>query len=216
MEVLEMIVHINIFRHCSHLSEQDQRFSNELDFATIRHIIEAFDPYSWAVRVSDFDRTRPQTIDDQATDAELSALTSVATCYQAAAYLYLLLAPAAPIDARVQTALRVAYRTAIRHFRLLFFTASTDYAAPLESQLWKCVTWPLLISTYASIHTESWEESESYNEVYEDLEALEEATSFLGPGPISDAARVMVRLQTRKREIRRDEGNFKFRYMILI
>ena len=156
--LLHAIVEINILRTSIHHNKttRDHEDATHYKLATLLRTIESFDAERWAAKVSSFGRIRPERDLDSMSVASIICLTSLAICYKSAALLYLFFsnttACSTPERARQQQIVRAAKHTLTQHAQLLLSKASqTHNDGPLHTQLWKFITWPLVILSYVCV-----------------------------------------------------------------
>ena len=157
LPVLLTIVRTNILRGRSNEIHTKGRIglSSGFDFETLLSTIQAFDSERWALRVSAFGRARPETAENAIPVAGLICLASLASCFKAAAILYLVLSTSpdrALRDPQFRQIVHSARYTLNQHLRLLLKQgrngADMGCDGPLQTQLWKFVGWPLFVSAY--------------------------------------------------------------------
>ena len=138
-------------------------------FVSILQELEDFDTLSWANKVAMYGWAHPQRSSDCASTACLLGWSALAACYKSAALLYLLLSCNASPGYSESTASKV-FSTKLmlsRYIKLLFDSRNTDPGSPIESQLWRFLGWPMMVSVYVRMGWGLGEES-----VGEEIERL--------------------------------------------
>lgn len=110
--------------------------------------LKDFDCTAWAIRMAHLKMAYPLLEASAAPCSSLDGLASVAECYRSAALLYLLLSCGpSSVDVTLDQ-VRLIGATLHREIHRLFSKASEHWHKPLDTQLWKFVTWPLVMAAY--------------------------------------------------------------------
>lgn len=147
------------------------------EFSKIRETIESFDAQSWTIQVLQRGKTLPQRAEDCPSAANVSAFTSLTLCYKSAAFLYLLLSFTSSQGEPLPQTVHYAKQVLDEQSSLIFIASDrSDEDGPLHTQLWKFLTWPLMISVYACV---GWDIGLDIEDANTELDRLErKATTF--------------------------------------
>ena len=197
--LLEAIIHFNIFR--SEFKRGLIVSAGQDDtaiFVTIIRMVRDFDPASWAEYVVPKNLPRPLTPDFEASESYTQAITgwtALATCYQSAALLHLLLSLDQTHSQNAQFLIYDAKRILSQQIRYLFQIAQTGLDAPIQAQLWKFIIWPLTISAYVKAGWDIGEQS-----VETEIKRLRMTSVAVGARSLHDAAELMESIVRRRAE----------------
>lgn len=115
--------------------------------------IQAFDTESWATRTLDQGIVRPHRSEHHPSPRSVEAWSALALCHKFVTLLYFLIS--FPLDYGMEKQKQEKEQAACvssdlsNLIQLLFSMAESDSDAPVETQLWKFINWPILISIYA-------------------------------------------------------------------
>ena len=196
--LLQAIIRTNILRvRCQEVSSaMDKQSSYAIDVKDIIHTVIAFNAEFWAeVPCSNLTNPVPE--------AAIAAWASLALCYKSATLVYILLSspvqPSLPYE-DIGSLVVSAKHALTTHIHTLFDLASHSHTAPIQSQLWKFIIWPLVISAYVRIAFDLGDESIDF-----EIHRLETTAVALGARSLSDAAKLMRGIGKR-RALEKDMG----------
>jgi hypothetical protein len=171
-------------------------------FDDIQESIAQFDPLPWVTRILNYGSSFPRPAAALFfAEEDTAAIISLTLCHQAAVMLYLYLSCSPGISNQETDPHLISPTHQILTTNLSKFLArsSLDTEGPIHTQLYKFVTWWLVIAAYARV---GWvlgaAEDVLEGDADQDLERLRFAASTIGSRPLIEAAGVM--------EIRETEG----------
>jgi hypothetical protein len=191
LDLFQSIVDVNRLRlRCSqHDLSPDESFAIACEFNRIEKAISTFNPSKWALRVLAYGTVQPQPISTLPSKQDITAMTTLALCQQAAAILYLYLScspnPALEI-------LDTTHRTLKANLVDLLSQASSNTEAPLYTQLYKCAVWPLFVAAYAKF---GWDVGGRADDDTQDLNRLRTVAKMIQSRPLAVAADVLEKVK---------------------
>lgn len=147
--------------------------------ASLLERISGFDDVAWACKVSGYGIARPQRPSESPSALQIAAWSSLANCYKYSTLLYLVCSFHFPEKGGKQSSnAKIEHvRTSLEmELRNLFSKASLDSDGPTETQLFKLVNWPILMSLKCTLNMWSDRTSEIPQEDLNRLGMIAEAT----------------------------------------
>ncbi|KAK4505841.1 hypothetical protein PRZ48_003806 [Zasmidium cellare] len=192
-QMIQAIAKANILR--ASLSNSSTTMDEELcaKIEDLSDFIQQFDATKWAISVSDFGKTLPQKAEDCLDERDAIALSSYASCYQSATLQYFLLSCTTPLTPQDRWRVHLASQTLSQHLRSLFSSATLDQEGPLHTQLWKLLSWPILVGIYVGLGFRISEE-----EVDAHLERLHKISSVAGLVRSMDITKFVHRIKAQR------------------
>lgn len=192
--LLQSTTEINRLRmQCSrHNLSPDESFDIANEFSRIHKVISTFNPSQWATRILSYGTVRPQPLRTLPSEKDIVAMTTLALCQQAATTLYLHLCcnPAPQLHF-----LDTNHQNLTANLVDLLSQASADTEAPLYTQLYKCVVWPLFVAAYAKV---GWNVGGSGDGDTEDLDRLRTVAKKIQSRPLGVAAEVLEKVKVER------------------
>ena len=130
-------------------TDEDERLRYEL--ADLLRLIIDFDPYKWASQVAEPGMTGPLRAEQCASLRATKAWAHLALCYKSATLLYFVFSFFREHEVEGEIWTRKAYEMLDKHSQILCSMADPDPDAEVETQLWKFLNWPLLVSIHVSV-----------------------------------------------------------------
>jgi hypothetical protein len=190
VKLLQAVVHANVLRHCAK-DPNVLKGKPVRSYEAVWQDVETFDAHAWAVHISKYGRTEPKNPEQLESDPDIAALTSMAVCFQCAAHLYIILGRANPNINRFTLAiLQSTQQVLADQISFLFSMADEDCYGPLPTQLWRLVTWPLVISVYARYGCGIGGDSSVKH-----IEMLKKMSNILGSRPMGDAVDAIKKME---------------------
>ena len=185
-------------------------------FEAILASIEAFDPNAWAARFANCRRVLPPRESDCASTSVVEALVLLGSCYKSAALIYLALSFQPLHNAvSIREWILPAGRYLFDQVRSILDIASTDTEAPLHQQVWKLITWPMVVSMYARV---GWDCIAGHGKSGRDR--VRSAALSMASRPLLQATQLMDELETRRGSQHTApwtwDSGFKYRYAFAI
>lgn len=151
-ELLQHIIRISAFRFHNSRQARPRSLLRFEAIAKLQSGITSFDNESWTRRIVDLGTHRPLRADDVASEASVDAWCLLADCYKQATLLYLLLSVSQEFDSDVKgPEIEAVYAALAAQVEALFSIADGDPDAAIETQLFKLVNWPILMSLSVSV-----------------------------------------------------------------
>lgn len=125
--------------------------TTSFSYTSLLDELNGFDSAAWASRISHLGLSYPVQVSNVAPCSSTEGLSSVAECFRSAALVYLILSCNTVIEEGDMDTVRCACKVLLTNVNELFDKASQDWNTPLDTQLWKFVTWPLVVAAYAWI-----------------------------------------------------------------
>lgn len=149
VEVFQAVARTSELRRQQALSRKSTHVGEISQFDKVLNDLHAFDCESWAYRLANLGCAHPLIASSMAPCSSTAGLASVAECFRSAALLYLHLSCSNPADPDTLTQALVASQSLHHEASSLFAKSSDNFDGPLDTQLWKFITWPLVIAAYA-------------------------------------------------------------------
>lgn len=202
--ILQFIVRTNILRSSRQAwrvsrepatSFHEQLFLNE--FSELLAALEAFDVRAWTSEVLSRGQILPQQVEDCPSSADVYAFTSLTLCFKSAALIYLVLSSAHSYSEPLLEVARFAKQVVDEQSSLLLTAADrNDEDGKLHTQLWKFLTWPLVISVYAQV---GWGIGLEIESADAELDRLEKTARDFGLGRLLTAIKQMRKIRVQRR-----------------
>ncbi|KAF2162112.1 hypothetical protein M409DRAFT_27492 [Zasmidium cellare ATCC 36951] len=192
-QLIQAIARLNILRASLNHRSTNGDESLRLELTDLSDMIQEFDATKWAISVSDLGKTLPRKAEDCLEERDAMALSSYASCYHSATLLYFLLSCATPLTPQDKVRVHVACQTLSQHLRSLFDSAAVDTEGPLHTQLWKLLSWPIIIGMYVGIGFGIGEE-----EVEAHLERLRKMSTVFGSTDAADVTKFIYRVKAQR------------------
>lgn len=164
-------------------------------YEAILQLLDRFDPTSWTSQVVLYGQTQPQRPEECATLDCASSWFALAAAFKSAALLYLLLSCKGSEWDSIAERVALEKQTLTEDLRLLLSISSLDSEGPIETQLWRLIGWPLLISTYVRI---GWDVGEESIEV--EIERLYKHARSLGRHSLLESSGIIKNMLYKKAE----------------
>ena len=191
LDLFQSMVDVNRLRlRCSQCDlSPDESFAIAREFSRIEKAISTLKPSQWASRILAYGAVQPQPISTLPSEKDVTAMTTLALCQQAAAilYLYLSCSPNPALDILDNT-----HRTLTANLANLLSQASSDTEAPIHAQLYKCAVWPLFVAAYARV---GWDVGGRGDNDTQDLDRLRTVAKKIQSRPLAVAADVLEKVK---------------------
>lgn len=195
--LLQVTAEINKLRmqFSRHNLSPGESFAVANEFSRIHKAISTFNPSHWATRILSYGTVRPQPLKTLPSEEDVTTMTTLAHCQQAAAMLYLhLCCNPAPQPHLLDT----THQELTADLANLLSHASADTEAPLYTQLYKCAVWPLFVAAYAKV---GWNVGSSGDDDTEDLDRLRIVAKKIQSRPLAVAADVLEKVKAERTHI---------------
>lgn len=191
IQLLQSTADVNSLRlKCSERNiSPDDSFAIACEFSRVQRAISSFDATQWALRILTYSAIQPQPASTLLSELDITAMTTLALCQQAATSIYLSLSCNPSPPSHILAATHQALTTNLAN---LLSQASSDTEAPLYTQLYKCAVWPLLVATYASV---GWDLG---GEEDQDLDRLRIVAAKIQSRPLFVAADVLEKVKAER------------------
>lgn len=161
----------------------------------ILQLLEGFEPLAWTRKVVLYGQTQPQRAEDCVSlECEL-AWRALAACFKAAALLYLLLSGEGHGWGSIAQQVISAKQELLDNIHRVLAIRSLDPEGAVETQLWRFIGWPILISVYVRI---GWSIGEESTET--EVERLYEHAKILGRHSLLDSSSIIKKMLVKKAE----------------
>jgi len=125
-----------------------ESFAVAQEFSRIQKSISTFNPSQWTSHVLACGAVQPQSVTSLPSEQDITAMTSLALCQQAADTLYLHLSCNPTLQSPF---LHSMHQALTANLIDLLSQASPDTEAPLHTQLYKCAVWPFFVAAYSEV-----------------------------------------------------------------
>ena len=193
------------------ISDETEPEPCEKDFAKLLEDIESLNCEAWAVRMSHLGLVHPITESNVRPCTSTAGLTHVAQTFQAAALLYLHLSCSDSNNATTIPRAQAASKQLYAASNALFAKASHNWNGPLDTQLWKFITWPLVIAAYAWAGWDVWGGQGDLDEVFGRLDMIAVAK---GTKTRSCAGDYMSRVRTKRARVPEGEWTWDMGFRV--
>lgn len=165
------------------------------NYGGILQLIDRFDPTAWTHKVVLYGQIQPQRAEDCASSECALTWTALAACFKAAALLYLLLSCKGHEWKSIKSQVISAKQTLTQNIHRILAIRSLDSEGPVETQLWRLIGWPILISVYVRI---GW--NIGYESAEAEVERLYEHAKILGRNSLLDSSGLIKNMLVKKAE----------------
>lgn len=175
-EIFQVIAHTNALRRRRWDGRrqlgQESSSTFAADYDELLDDLRQFDCKAWANRMSHLGLSFPVLEAHVAPCSSIDGLTTVAECFRSAAQVYLFLSYCSQDDETAIDHARQASKALHGGINTLFENASSERDDPLDTQLWKFASWPLVIAAYAWVGWDITEESTTLDTMFAQLRAI--------------------------------------------